>query len=105
DAVPGRTNTMSLLVDRQGAYIGTCNQYCGVQHAWMRISVVADPTSEFEAWLQRQRLSAPLSGSPGEQVFLRNTCVNCHVIRGVGGTTSVGPDLTHVGGRQTLGAG
>jgi cytochrome c oxidase subunit 2 len=105
DAVPGRTNTMSILVDRQGVYSGSCNQYCGVQHAWMRISVVAEPTTDFEAWLQRQRTSATPSGSPGEQVFVRNTCVNCHVIRGVGGTTSVGPDLTHVGGRQTLGAG
>jgi cytochrome c oxidase subunit II len=105
DAVPGKTNLMSIHIDRQGFYNGTCNQYCGAQHAWMRIRVVAEPSNAFTAWVQRQRESAAPAGSRGEQIFLQNTCVNCHVIRGLGGSSSVGPDLTHLGSRETLGAG
>jgi cytochrome c oxidase subunit 2 len=46
-----------------------------------------------------------MTGAPGEQVFLQNTCVNCHTIRGLPATGTVGPDLTHFGSRSTLGAG
>jgi cytochrome c oxidase subunit II len=105
DAVPGRTNPMSIQVERQGLYNGTCNQYCGVQHAWMRIRVVAEPADQFNAWVQLQRQPVAPSGMRGEQVFLQNTCVNCHVIRGLPGGSAVGPDLTHLGSRGTLGAG
>jgi cytochrome c oxidase subunit 2 len=31
--------------------------------------------------------------------------VNCHAIRGTSATGQVGPDLTHLGSRTTLGAG
>jgi cytochrome c oxidase subunit 2 len=106
DLVPGKTNSMSILVERPGTFDGTCNQYCGVQHAWMRVLVVAEPADQFGAWLQQQRQAVVPSGSPGEQVFLQNTCVSCHTIRGLPGASgTVGPDLTHVASRMTLGAG
>ena len=106
DAVPGKTNSMSILVDRAGMFDGGCNQYCGLQHAWMRIQVIAEPADQFNVWLQRESQPAASSGAPGEQVFLRNTCVSCHTVRGLSGASgSVGPDLTHLGSRRTLGAG
>jgi cytochrome c oxidase subunit 2 len=106
DLVPGQTNTMQVFVDRPGVFDGYCNQYCGLQHAWMRVTVVADPPGQFAAWVQQQALPVAPSGAPGEQIFVQNTCVSCHTIRGLGGASGkVGPDLTHVGGRATLGAG
>jgi cytochrome c oxidase subunit 2 len=107
DLVPGKTNQMSILIDRPGTFAGTCNQYCGMQHAWMRIVVVAETADQFDAWAQRQRQSVVPTGARGEQVFMQNTCVNCHAIRGLSPTPPprVGPDLTHVGSRTTLGAG
>ncbi|MDQ6674377.1 MAG: cytochrome c oxidase subunit II [Chloroflexota bacterium] len=105
DMVPGKTNQMSVLVNRPGVYDGTCNQYCGLQHAWMRIRVIAEPGEQFTAWQQQQSQPTVPAGSRGEQVFLQNTCVACHAIRGLQTTASVGPDLTHVGSRATLGAG
>jgi cytochrome c oxidase subunit 2 len=106
DLVPGKTNQMNVLVQRPGVYDGTCNQYCGLQHAWMRLRVVADTPDQFAAWVATQQQSVTPSGSQGEQVFLQNTCVSCHMIRGLNGATgTVGPDLTHVGSRVTLGAG
>jgi cytochrome c oxidase subunit II len=106
DLVPGKDNTMWVLVDRAGVYDGACNQYCGLQHAWMRVRVVAEPRDEFNAWLRLQAQPVTSSGSRGEQVFQANTCVSCHTIRGLTAATgTVGPDLTHFGGRATLGAG
>jgi cytochrome c oxidase subunit II len=105
DTVPGKTNQMSIFVDRQGQYDGTCNQYCGLQHAWMRVVVVAEPADQFSAWVRQQQQAVTPSGVRGEQVFLQNTCVSCHTIRGVSSLANVGPDLTHVGSRTTLGTG
>ena len=106
DLVPGKTNTMSVLVERPGVYDGTCNQYCGLQHAWMRVRVVAEPANQFNTWAQQQQQAVVPSGAAGEAVFLKNTCVACHLIRGLNTPiASVGPDLTHVGSRATLGAG
>jgi cytochrome c oxidase subunit 2 len=105
DTVPGKTNQMAFFVNRVGTYDGACNQYCGTQHAWMRVKVVAQSQSDFDAWLQQQAQSATSSSAHGQQVFLQNTCVSCHTIRGVSSQANVGPDLTHVGSRTTLGAG
>jgi cytochrome c oxidase subunit 2 len=72
----------------------------------MRVRVVAEPQDQFDAWVQQQAAPATPTGSRGEQVFQQNTCVSCHTIRGLDRATgTVGPDLTHVGGRATLGAG
>lgn len=106
DLVPGKTNRMSVMVVRPGTYDGACNQYCGLQHAWMRLRVVAEPQDQFNTWIAAQAAPVSSNGSRGEQVFLQQTCVACHTIRGLSGATgTVGPDLTHVGGRSTLGAG
>ena len=104
DAVPGRTNQMSIFVQRAGIFDGSCTQYCGRQHAWMRIRIVAEPREQFDAWAAQQAGPATLAGAPGQQLFVQNTCVNCHTIRGVS-AANVGPDLTHLGSRATLGAG
>lgn len=106
DAVPGKANAMSVLVNRPGVYDGACNQYCGLQHAWMRIRVIAEPADQFAAWVTLQSQPVTPAGSRGEQVFVQNTCVACHAIRGLPGATgSVGPDLTHFASRTTIGTG
>src|ERR1700730_3906518 len=72
----------------------------------MRFQVIAEPADQFNAWQQQQRQAVNPAGSPGEQVFLRNTCSACHAIRGLQPSTpNVGPDLTHFGSRATLGGG
>jgi cytochrome c oxidase subunit 2 len=106
DMVPGKTNRMALRVDRGGSFDGVCTQYCGLQHAWMRQRIFAEPRELFDAWVAAQRAPAAVTvGSPGQQVFLQNTCVSCHAIRGLPAAAQVGPDLTHFGSRTTLGAG
>jgi len=108
--VPGQLNHIWLQADKPGTYIGQCSEFCGTQHAWMRILVVAEGPAQFEQWQQTQLrpAQAPTSSAAvkGLEVFRTSTCINCHAINGVAGANSrVAPDLTHVASRRQLGAG
>jgi cytochrome c oxidase subunit 2 len=109
DAITGKVNVLPARLDRAGVYDGICTNYCGLQHAWMRIRVAAESQDQFDAWLNNERQPARAPDSDlalqGQQVFLRNTCVNCHVVAGHGAHGKVGPNLTHFGSRSLLGAG
>ena len=109
DAVPGHSSTIWLEADAAGQYLGACAEYCGAQHAWMRIVVVAEPQAEFDAWEAHQREPAPKpsgeQATRGAKVFADRTCIKCHAISGSGEQPRVAPDLTHLAQRTTLGAG
>ena len=40
DACPGRLNQLNLYIKRAGLFFGQCSEICGVNHAFMPISVV-----------------------------------------------------------------
>lgn len=109
DAVPGHPNSVWVSADAPGAYGGTCAEYCGFQHAWMRLLVLAEPAAEFDAWQRAQLLPAPPPASSaaarGEGIFRKQACGNCHAVAGRGFDGRIAPDLTHVATRKTLGAG
>lgn len=111
DAIPGHPTSLWMQADAAGTYLGTCAEYCGTEHAWMRIVVIAESQADFDAWDRHQREPATTSNTPsqsarrGVAVFHERTCVNCHAINGEGATARLGPDLTHVAERSTLGAG
>jgi cytochrome c oxidase subunit 2 len=108
--VPGQPNHIWLQADKPGSYIGQCSEFCGTQHAWMRILVVADEPAQFEQWQRAQLQPAQAATTDvtakGLMVFQTSTCINCHAIRGVAGADRrVAPDLTHVGSRKQLASG
>jgi len=107
--IPGQTNQLWLEADAPGTYAGECAEYCGAEHAWMRFTVIAEPSATFAAWLQHQEhpAAAPVSAAAqnGLNLFQTLTCINCHSLRGVTTAASAAPDITHLVGRQTLGAG
>ena len=105
DMLPGVTNRLRLLARRAGSYDGQCAEFCGIEHAWMRIRVVAESQSDFDAWLRTQTQPRGTIETKAEPIFLANICVNCHTIRGTAAAGTAGPDLTHVGARATIGAG
>jgi cytochrome c oxidase subunit 2 len=70
----------------------------------MSFYVVVESDESFEAWLARQGADAA-DGSGGSSLFLQSGCGGCHAIRGSGAGGTIGPDLTHVGGRLSIGAG
>ena len=109
DTVNGRVNEIWLEADEPGRYRGQCAEFCGLQHANMLFYVVAEHGAEFQAWLANEARDAPAptaaSERRGQEVFLTSTCVGCHAIRGTEATAQVGPDLTHVAGRETFASG
>jgi cytochrome c oxidase subunit 2 len=109
DAIPGAVNVMAVRVDQAGTYDGACSEYCGTQHAWMRISVVAQPQDAFQSWVTAQQAPAQTPTDPvairGQQLFTSNTCVGCHTVAGTSAAGTVGPNLTHLASRATIGAG
>ncbi|MGD9614562.1 MAG: cytochrome c oxidase subunit II [Alphaproteobacteria bacterium] len=48
DAIPGHFNVLQITADRPGVYRGLCAEFCGLEHAEMRISVHAHAPDEFE---------------------------------------------------------
>ena len=109
DLIPGHTNTTWIQATRPGTYRGQCAEYCGLQHAKMAILVVADPPGTFARWLATEQQPAAAAADPlaarGRLALERNSCAACHTVRGTAASGTVGPDLTHFGGRRTIGAG
>lgn len=109
DLIPGRANELTIRAERPGVYRGQCAEFCGLQHAHMAFVVVAEQDAVFEAWLRAQRETAGETPdaeiAAGQQVFLSRPCAACHTIRGTSARGTIGPDLTHVGGRKYIAAG
>ena len=73
-----------------------------------RITVVMTP-EDYAEWVEAEASDAAKPASAeayrGAEVFAREGCGGCHTVRGTQAQGQVGPDLTHVGSRKSLGAG
>ncbi|MBY3001961.1 cytochrome c oxidase subunit II [Rhizobium leguminosarum] len=109
DLIPGRINELTLHADRPGIYRGQCAEYCGLQHSHMAVLVIAEDEVSYRQWVQGQQRERLPPADPqvtaGETVFMSKPCAACHTIRGTSAAGVTGPDLTHVGSRQTIAAG
>jgi cytochrome c oxidase subunit 2 len=109
DVFPNRSNHLWFTPKETGEFYGQCVEFCGMQHANMRMRLFVDTPAQFDEWVQRQRQPAPQPDGAlaqrGAQVFQKTACVSCHTIRGTKAEAKIGPDLTHVGGRKTIAAG
>ncbi len=107
DLIPNHENLLWIEPHEAGVYLGQCAEYCGTQHAHMRVRVVVEPEADFRRWIEAQR--SPAEAEPavaaGRRVFDSYACTNCHRVRGTAAAGAVGPDLTHLMSRATLGAG
>lgn len=107
DAIPNKTQQLWFNARQPGVFTAKCAEFCGLSHAWMYFHVNAVPTDEYQAWLRAQRSppSVPSGlAAQGRQIYQAQTCGSCHTISGVS-DGKVGPDLTHMGSRWTIGAG
>lgn len=116
DAVPGRTHYLTLEADEPGTYVGQCTEYCGLSHAYMRMTVRALEQDDYDAWVEAQVAEAetPTSGLAAEGAAAFQTlCASCHLVEGVNtedydGATQVSgaaPNLTHFADRGTYAGG
>ena len=109
DLIPGYTSSLFLNADRPGVYRAQCAEFCGMEHAKMALPVVVHTRDDFAKWLSTARTPAAMpndsSARDGRQVFLAGPCSSCHSITGEPAYGTVGPNLTHIASRKTLGAG
>lgn len=54
DAIPGRLNQVNLFFNRPGVFHGQCSELCGVNHAFMPVTVKALNPERFRGWVARQ---------------------------------------------------
>ncbi|MGO4831762.1 cytochrome c oxidase subunit II [Rhizobiaceae sp. 2RAB30] len=105
DMVPGRTNRLSLQATKAGTYRGPCAEFCGTSHALMAFAVVVMDPAAFREWLAARRQPSAGAEARGRELFLRHGCGACHTIAGTEAQGLVGPDLSHLGSRETVAAG
>jgi cytochrome c oxidase subunit 2 len=109
DLIPGHPTSLTMKATHLGTYWGQCAEYCGYEHAKMRLAFIVQTPEEFSSWATAARSSAPAPTTDlqkqGLQVFLGRTCSTCHAIQGTVAASHVGPDLTHIASRATLAAG
>ncbi len=106
--IPGQTNITWIQAHEPGVYRGQCTQYCGLQHANMAFSIIAEPPAQYESWRAAQLAAAgsPIDGLTAEgQARFDAHCGICHTVRGTQAGGILGPDLTHLMSRQTIAAG
>jgi cytochrome c oxidase subunit 2 len=108
DLLPGYSSAFWIQIDKPGTYSGRCAEFCGLQHAHMGFSIIAEDENTFEQWEQQQLKPAADPNAPdaarGKQVFLTHACIMCHSIRGTDAGSKMGPDLTHLASRKMIAA-
>jgi cytochrome c oxidase subunit 2 len=105
DAVPGHWSYIWLEADEPGIYAGTCSEFCGAQHAWMRFRVIAEPETDFEAWLNNEARAGRNDVPDAAELLFRNKCEKCHTVVATAPSSGKGPSLAHLASRETLGGG
>lgn len=108
DLIPGDLNFIRIAASEPGTFIGQCAEFCGKQHAHMRLLVIAQKPAVFDQWLANQASAGAqpsnAEASAGQHAFLAGPCSQCHTVRGTPANGKFGPDLTHIGGREDIGA-
>uniref|UniRef100_UPI003000FBB4 cytochrome c oxidase subunit II n=1 Tax=Etisus laevimanus TaxID=1606861 RepID=UPI003000FBB4 len=51
DAIPGRLNQTSFLINRPGLFFGQCSEICGANHSFMPIVIESVSTNAFLNWI------------------------------------------------------
>jgi cytochrome c oxidase subunit 2 len=108
DTIPGQVNHLRFTADKVGTYRGFCAEFCGLEHAHMGFLVIVQSPADFGRWLAQREQPPPPPDSDlaerGAVTFQRLPCAGCHTVRGTQANGTVGPDLTDVGSRRTLGS-
>jgi len=105
DVIPNRTNKMWIDPRELGTYLGNCSEFCGMEHARMELRVIVESDEDFAKWVARQQQPAATPElTENRQAFLASPCIACHTVSGTRALGKMGPDLTHLMGRQTLAA-
>jgi cytochrome c oxidase subunit 2 len=113
DVIPGQVNTIWFRGDQLGEYHGQCAEFCGLNHANMRIVAIVESQADFDAWVANQQLPPPAPQGPAEQaavdLITHGICSNCHALGqppapapGEQPKKLIGPNLNHLMSRSVF---
>ncbi|HSH45392.1 MAG TPA: cytochrome c oxidase subunit II, partial [Longimicrobiales bacterium] len=105
---PMHLNRIVVSIDSAGDYLGQCAEYCGTSHAIMRMMARVVDVEDFGRWVEDMKNPMEPVGEleqRGREIFLSSTCIACHTIEGTSAQGQLGPNLTLMGERFTIGAG
>ena len=125
EGTDARYTWLYFTINEVGTFLGQCAEFCGEAHSLMRKRVVAESQTDFDAWVDTWRTPGPTAMAPtvdpdtgqpattedplvtaGRTAFLfQSTCIACHSIQGTPAQGIIGPNLTRLGSRSTIGAG
>jgi cytochrome c oxidase subunit 2 len=108
DAIPGHVNKTWFRATQLGTFYGTCAEFCGIEHAVMRLNVIVDSPEKFQTWVQGQKTATPtLTGAAlaGSDIFQKASCGVCHTINDTAWQGKIGPNLTHLNSRSIIAGG
>lgn len=77
DIIPGTLEMLWFKATKPGTYGLACSQYCGLQHATMRGSVIVMTDADYARWLTDQGVASSLA-KEGEALFRAHGCSGCH---------------------------
>ncbi len=119
-----RYTWLYFTINEEGTFLGQCAEFCGEAHSLMRTRVVAESEAEFDDWVDTWQTPGPTAAAPaldpetgqpapaedpqialGRTAFFSTTCIACHAVQGTPAQGVIGPNLTRLGGRSTIGAG
>ena len=104
DMIPGMDNFMKIKVNEAGVYWGSCSEFCGAQHGWMRIRLIAQTPEDFEKWKQAQLAQKkPVENAifeEGQRLFSSKTCISCHATSPTADSPNLGPNLANFSSRK-----
>jgi cytochrome c oxidase subunit 2 len=86
DAIPGKTNFLTLTPTKLGTFRGQCAELCGIQHAAMLAQVEVLPAAEYDSWVQSR---VDDRAALGKETF-EGVCAKCH---GLAGQGDIGPNI------------
>ncbi len=106
DVFPGFDNHLWFKADQTGEFDGQCSEFCGLNHAKMRIKVVVQDASDFAAWVENQQQpeAAPQTAlqQQGHDLIATGICSNCHTLGSNQAANNIGPNLTHLMSRSVF---
>lgn len=77
DAVPGRLNETSFIIEKPGLYFGQCSELCGARHGYMPIAVEAVSPEVFAQWVASKGGKMPTpKGAPATATAAGNDTVD-----------------------------
>lgn len=105
DVIPGQTNHMWITSDQVGEFLGQCTEFCGTEHALMRIKAIVQSQADFDAWVANQQKMAPQPQTAQEQAgytLVTTLCASCHSLNPSEPEFKTGPNLAHLFSRSTF---